>query len=250
MPTGVVSRPFFGLLPLLLSQTACRTLRISPTTCLKTVVGGITSGREDRRLMDEIENRAGFGLLKILRKKPVAPEDATAETRSDAFEQAFEQNWSTIFRLLARMVGDPAEAEDLTLETFYRLYQRNDHAKPDVSTRAWLRRVALNLGLHSIRSFRRRLSYELKAGRLDTLEPDHNAPLPIVTRKQEHELARLVLAGLSPRHSQVLLMRYSGSSYKEIAEVLQLSATSIGPLLLRAEREFARQYRALAQEDV
>jgi DNA-directed RNA polymerase specialized sigma24 family protein len=38
-------------------------------------------------------------------------------------------------------------------------------------------------------------------------------------------------------------------AYKDIAEVLGLSPTSIGPLLLRAEREFAKVYRALDQEE-
>jgi hypothetical protein len=44
-------------------------------------------------------------------------------------------------------------------------------------------------------------------------------------------------------------MRYAGASYKEIAESLGLSPTSIGPLLLRAEREFEKRYRALTQEE-
>jgi hypothetical protein len=37
-------------------------------------------------------------------------------------------------------------------------------------------------------------------------------------------------------------------AYKEIAKALNLSPTSIGPLLLRAEREFEKCYRALTQE--
>ena len=44
-------------------------------------------------------------------------------------------------------------------------------------------------------------------------------------------------------------MRYSGMPYKEIAKALNLSPTSIGPLLLRAEREFEKIYRALVQEE-
>jgi DNA-directed RNA polymerase specialized sigma24 family protein len=44
-------------------------------------------------------------------------------------------------------------------------------------------------------------------------------------------------------------MRYSGMNYKDIAKALDLSPTSIGPLLLRAEREFEKVYRALDQEE-
>jgi hypothetical protein len=39
-------------------------------------------------------------------------------------------------------------------------------------------------------------------------------------------------------------------AYKEIAAALSLSPASIGPLLVRAEREFEKRYRALAQEDL
>ena len=52
---------------------------------------------------------------------------------------------------------------------------------------------------------------------------------------------------MNERQSQLLMMRYSGLSYKEIAGILGLSPTSIGPLLVRAEREFEECYRALAQ---
>jgi RNA polymerase sigma-70 factor (ECF subfamily) len=54
---------------------------------------------------------------------------------------------------------------------------------------------------------------------------------------------------MNERQSQLLILRYSGFSYKEIASALNLAPASIGPLLVRAEREFEKQYRALAQEE-
>ena len=55
--------------------------------------------------------------------------------------------------------------------------------------------------------------------------------------------------GFDIRELEFLVMRYAGSSYKEIAATLKLAPASIGPLLLRAEREFEKQYRALTQEE-
>ncbi len=187
--------------------------------------------------------------MKLPKKKSAAPRDLATTSGLQAFEQAFEQYWSVIYGFLARMVGDPSEAEDLALETFYRLYRRRDHMDPGFNTAGWLHRVAVNLGLHSIRTFRRRLAHELSAGRLSEEDLRSGSPLQILTEREEHDLARTALSKLRPRESQLLLMRYSGLSYKEIADALSLSPTSIGPLLLRAEQEFARQYRALAQED-
>ena len=164
------------------------------------------------------------------------------------FEALFQEYWDAIVRLLVRMVGNPAEAEDLALEAFYRLYQRYPTPPADFNTQGWLRKVAMNLALQSLRSFKRRERYELAVGR-DVLEqqvPD--SPMQILIQRDEHRLARLALAAMNPRQAHLLILRNSDLSYKEIAEMLELSPTSIGPLLLRAEREFEKHYRALAKE--
>jgi RNA polymerase sigma-70 factor (ECF subfamily) len=199
--------------------------------------------------MDRIEHRASLNLMKPTKKTAPAHRDLAATSGLEAFEQAFEEHWPPIYRFLARMVGDPSEAEDLALETFYRLYRRSNHIDSGFNTAGWLHRVAMNLGLHSIRTFRRRLAHELNAGRLSSEDSQSGSPAQILMERQEHDLARTALSKLRPRDSQLLLMRYSGASYREIGDALSLSPTSIGPLLLRAEREFARQYRELGQED-
>ena len=64
---------------------------------------------------------------------------------------------------------------------------------------------------------------------------------------EERQIARAILARMDSRQAQLLVMRHSGVSYKEIAAALNLSPTSIGPLLLRAEREFEKHYRAFEE---
>jgi DNA-directed RNA polymerase specialized sigma24 family protein len=55
---------------------------------------------------------------------------------------------------------------------------------------------------------------------------------------------------MKPRQAELLSLRYSGMAYKEIAQAMNLATTSIGPLLLRAEREFAKIYLSLSREEV
>ena len=110
-------------------------------------------------------------------------------------------------------------------------------------------RVATNLGLHSIRSFKRRQGYELTAGRMNLEDAGEDRPAQLHEAEEERRTVRMALARINPRHSQLLIMRYSGMAYKDIASALNLSPTSIGPLLLRAEREFEKQYRTLVQEE-
>jgi RNA polymerase sigma factor (sigma-70 family) len=163
-----------------------------------------------------------------------------------SFDEQFLTYWPVVYRVLVRLVGDPAEAEDLALETFLRLYQRPPAPVAEgLNLGGWLHRVATNLGLHSIRSFKRREQYELAAGKgaLEGAVEDH--PAEILAGKEDHRLARLALAQMNERQAGLLVMRYSGMAYKEIAAELGVSATSIGPLLFRAEREFEKRYRTL-----
>ncbi len=168
---------------------------------------------------------------------------------SASFDEQFLQYWAPVFRLLVRLVGDPAEAEDLALETFLRLYQRPPAAGEGFNLGGWLHRVATNLGLHSIRSFKRRERYELTAGKwaLERAADDH--PAEILAGKEDHRLARLALSQMKDQQARILILRYSGLPYKEIAAELGVSPTSIGPLLVRAEREFEKRYRNLIGEE-
>ncbi len=188
-------------------------------------------------------------LMKMTKANESPVEASAQNARLEAFERNFERYWAPIYRLLRSMVGDPAEAEDLALETMYRLYRTHADAEPEFNTGGWLYRVATNLGLHSIRSFRRREQYEAVAGRDAFGERSDDMPHEIAAAEDERELARRALAQMNPRQSQLLVLRYSGLAYKEIAAALSLSPTSIGPLLVRAEREFEKQYRRLAQEE-
>ncbi len=201
--------------------------------------------------MDKSVLREGALQPMKIRKPPrELSQPARAEPSLGAFDAIFRDHWASVYRHLVRLVGDPAEAEDLALETFLRLYQRKPNAESEFNFGGWLHRVATNLGLQSIRSFKRREHYELTAGKGALDETPNDQPAKIQANEEEKQLARVVLSRMNSKHSQLLVMRYSGMSYKEIAGAMKLSPASIGPLLLRAEREFEKRYRALNQEEL
>ena len=189
-------------------------------------------------------------MIQLMKKrKTELLKTSEAESDSREFESVFREYWAYVYRILKRLVGDPAEAEDLALETFFRLYQHHPRKVDGFQTGGWLYRVATNLGLRSIRSFKRRERYEIEAGRFALEESPEARPTVIHEQAEEQALARRALAKMNERQSQLLVLRYSGLSYKEIAASLGLSPTSIGPLLLRAEREFEECYRVLTREE-
>jgi RNA polymerase sigma factor (sigma-70 family) len=189
-------------------------------------------------------------MIDAMKNRPAARgEAAGAASDSRDFEITFGEQWERVFRLLYRLVGDPAEAEDLALETFLRLYRLFPLASANFNIAGWLYRVATNLGLQSIRSRRRRERHELEAGKgaLDATRDD--SPADLAEQQEQRALARLALARLSRRQAELLTLRYSGLTYAEVAAALGLSPASVGPLLLRAERDFEKCYRALAKEE-
>ena len=189
--------------------------------------------------MDENLRREGISHPMKVRK---------GESINDQFESLFQEYWAPVYRLLLRMVVDPSEAEDLALETFFKLHQYRPAHNEVFNTRGWLHRVATNLALHSIRSFKRREQYELDAGKGALEEATENRPPEIFSEEEDRRLVRMALAQMNQRQAELLVLRHSEMNYKDIAAALNLSPTSIGPLLLRAEREFEKCYRALTQE--
>lgn len=161
----------------------------------------------------------------------------------DSFEALFEEHWPKIYGVLYNMVGDHLEAEDLALETFWRLFERPPKDPSFIS--AWLYRVATNLGLNALRSRKRRERYEEEAGRYSLQGSAITDPSIEVERHESQERVRQVLSKMKPRSAKLLHLRYSGLSYSELAVVLEIAPGSVGTFLARAEEEFEKIYLRL-----
>ena len=159
------------------------------------------------------------------------------------FETIFVEQWSRIYGVIFRLVGDNAEAEDLALETFWKLYQNPPPKRENLN--GWLYRVAVNQGLNALRAGDRRRHYEGQSG--TQLLNDHVSTQPEVEieRAEQRREVQAVLARMKPRSAKLLVLRQSGLSYKELAAAVKVRPSSVGKLLARAEDEFERIYGQL-----
>ena len=170
----------------------------------------------------------------------------SADERADhkqraAFEDLFLQNWDKVYGVLFRLTGDRAEAEDLALETFLRLWQRPPAQEQTLA--GWLYRVATNLGYNALRSAGRRSRHELDAG-MEALVVNGGSPNPAkeAERSEDRQRVQQILQQMQARQAQLLILRHAGLSYQEIADALNVAPASVGTLLVRAEKEFIRLY--------
>jgi RNA polymerase sigma-70 factor (ECF subfamily) len=166
--------------------------------------------------------------------------ESTAQLATDEFKTVFLQNYARVYNVLFRLVGNQADAEDLTLETFLKLWQQQHFHADNLG--GWLYRVATRLGYNSLRATKRRTQYEESAGRDAIDRADVSDPAREAERADERTHVHEVLSRLSERDAQLLVLRHSGLSYKEIADALNVSPNSVGTLLTRAEEEFERRY--------
>jgi RNA polymerase sigma-70 factor (ECF subfamily) len=165
-----------------------------------------------------------------------------------AFETLFARHYAGVYGVVMRIVGSAEEAEEVTQDTFLKLYHRPIADGDETNVRGWLFRVATNAAFNSVRSRRRRLGWLRRfAGRAERYADDD--PLDHVARRDEAAIVREHLARLPERQRTALVLRSSGMSYAEVAGAIGVNTSSVGTILSRAERAFRKSYEAANGRD-
>jgi RNA polymerase sigma-70 factor, ECF subfamily len=144
------------------------------------------------------------------------PEPAVVQAAMDgdlaAFERLVRIYQAHVWRFLRHLLGDAALAEDVTQETFLRLYQRLPTFAGRSRFSTWVFRVARNAGVDALRAARRHDRL------LATLPPPPPGPAP-----EARVEAMAAVASLSPKlREALLLVEVFGFTYREAAEVLRV----------------------------
>lgn len=169
-----------------------------------------------------------------------APDEAIVEMSAPAshfdLDAIFRVQYQRIARVIARVVRDPARAEELAVEVFLKL-SRNRDAQGEQAP-GWLYRTALRMSLDELRRQARRARFERLSAWL------RGAPTPeeVYEANEEQGKVRKVLSVMDRRSAELLLLRSHGLSYAEIAAALRLNPSSVGTLLSRSEKVFRKEY--------
>ena len=182
------------------------------------------------------------GTTQVLSRSMTRRERSSEHWEETEFRSVFLQHYSRIVAILIRLLGDRSRAEEVANDAFWRLY-RQPALQVNGNIGGWLYRTATNLGIDALRASGRRRQYEEAAGESGDDGKSSN-PLEDLLREEKCHRVRGVLASIKPAQAQLLILRSSGLSYKELADALDIKMSSIGTMLNRAEEEFRNLYLA------
>ncbi|MCK4549168.1 MAG: sigma-70 family RNA polymerase sigma factor, partial [Candidatus Krumholzibacteria bacterium] len=166
------------------------------------------------------------------------------EGDSDAFRQLVERYKGEIYNYFIRSTGSIEDSEDLTQQCFVNLYNRLDRYRRTASLRTFIYRIATNLAISFSRKRKSPVSLDLLVeGGYDPVSrssTDHPEDLVYARELQKAYLEALVK--LPVEWSLILDLRIGKElAYKEIADLVGRSISSVESILFRAREKLTEE---------
>jgi RNA polymerase sigma-70 factor, ECF subfamily len=150
----------------------------------------------------------------------------------DALETLFRQHQRAVYGWVLRIVRNPGVAEELTAETFWRIYRAHARFEPKYGFEGWARRIATHVALDWMRSTR-------GEARVEELVVDPAAPAvpdPAITAEIRRQ-TREAFARLAPKlRIAAVLTVVEELPQKEVAAALGISVAAVKLRVFRALR--------------
>lgn len=168
------------------------------------------------------------------------------------FSFLFERHHRTLFNFLLRLTGSRDLSEDLVQEVFLRMLKYRQTFRPDSQFAAWMYQVARNACVDHFRKHKNEAPAETGAAEenspVEPVGPGLN-PEEQFRKLQEAKLVRRALARLSLDKREVLILsRYQGLKYEEIAAILGCEVGTVKGRVFRAIQELSDIFFDLSGE--
>jgi RNA polymerase sigma-70 factor (ECF subfamily) len=173
----------------------------------------------------------------------------------EALRELIERYQRPVINVIYRAIGDAWEAEDLAQRVFIQVFRSAGRYKPTAKFTTWLFTVTHNTILNE---HRRRARHAAES--LDALEQPADAenagvqladsrakdPAGAAAERELQERIQAAIQGLpEAQRTAVILCRFEGLAYEEIAEVLKCSVSAVKSLLHRARQTLKEELRGL-----
>jgi RNA polymerase sigma-70 factor (ECF subfamily) len=166
-----------------------------------------------------------------------------------AFELLLSRHQRSVFNLALRFLGDAGEAEDITQEVFIRVYKSAGSYTPDAKFSTWLYTIVRNLCFNALRRRKVIAFVSMEEEALPEIPCIQDDPIQVIDRAQVRERVVSAVHGL-PENMRfaVILNKFHGLQYEEIAKVLGCSVNAVKLRMLRAKSILARELAGLRDE--
>ena len=169
--------------------------------------------------------------------------DATGDVATmPSWDELVRQHADRVYRLAYRLSGNPQDAEDLTQETFIRVFRSVQNYQPGTVER-WLHRITTNLFLDMVRR-RTRILMEALPEDYDRVPADDPNPEELYHDSRLGPDLQAALDSLPPEfRAAVVLCDIEGLSYEEIGATLDVKVGTVRSRIHRG-RQALREYLA------
>ena len=166
-----------------------------------------------------------------------------------AFELLVRRYQNPLINYIHRSINDYQRAEDLSQETFLRVFKSANRYEATASFKSWLYTIATNLCRNEIRNRTRRNTYFfedlVEEGEdihyADIMRDTRYLPDLLLEEKEQRQIIRKALAQL-PENQRVALtlVTYQDLRYEEVAKILGCSVGAVKALIHRARQKMKK----------
>lgn len=148
-------------------------------------------------------------------------------------------------RVLRQVVNSESQAEDLVQDVFLRVWRARARYQPAAKFSTWIFHIAHNVASNALRDGRRRKEFQTSGSEDDEMGPVGLEQMAMATtgvmpvrrmdKAERAEMVRMAIEALNERQRMALMLcKFEGLSYQEIAESMGLSVQAVKSLLSRA----------------
>jgi len=168
------------------------------------------------------------------------------------FSVLFGMHQKYIYNLFYQLTGNPADADDLTQETFIKIYKKLHTFRAESNIRTWIYRIALNV-FHSDKRAKPPHA-SICIGKIKIPCSDGNPERIIIKREMQWCIIHVLQQHLPQHYREVLVLRnLQNLSYDEISHILSIPVGTVKVRLHRARKRFRDHFvqggcKALVEE--
>jgi len=165
-----------------------------------------------------------------------------------AYRELLDRYQRPVFSLIYRMVRDREQAEDLSQETFVRVFNHIDRYDPAYKFSSWIFKIATNLTIDWMRkkevptvsidgSRYATTSDEIEASTITVESKDETPEELLIARELGNEIEQAITR-LRPEYKTAILLRHvEDKPYEEIAQIMSLPLGTVKTYIHRGRKE-------------